>query len=164
MHNDIKQLIEEPSEINEELLNMPFLDSANQIKFVFNKNLLQLREKLGLNYDEHLQCEEQSDILLHNNIQEIQDDEDKIIFNTSKKEDMSISSIKENITDSKLTNTDNIKDKISYLDKKLKDLNIVTDIPSSSNFNNEDDLGYDPTESELMKKKWSQIISKTDNF
>ena len=130
VHNDIKQLIEEPSEINEELLNMPFLDSANQIKFVFNKNLLQLREKLGLNYDEHLQCEEQSDILLHNNIQEIQDDEDKI----------------------------------SYLDKKLKDLNIVTDIPSSSNFNNEDDLGYDPTESELMKKKWSQIISKTDNF
>ena len=164
VHNDIKQLIEEPSEINEELLNMPFLDSANQIKFVFNKNLLQLREKLGLNYDEHHQCEEQSDILLHNNIQEIQDDEDKIIFNTSKKEDMSISSIKENITDSKLTNTDNIKDKISYLDKKLKDLNIVTDIPSSSNFNNEDDLGYDPTESELMKKKWSQIISKTDNF
>ena len=159
VHNDIKQLIEEPSEINEELLNMPFLDSANQIKLVFNKNLLQLREKLGLNYDEQLQYKE-SEILLHNNIQEIQDDdEDKILFN--KKEDMSISSIKET---HEISNTDNIKDKISYLDKKLKDLNIVTDIPSSSNYNNDDDLGYDPTESELMKKKWSQIISKTDNL
>ena len=159
VHNDIKQLIEDPSEINEELLNMPFLDSANQIKLVFNKNLLQLREKLGLNYDEQLQYKE-SEILLHNNIQEIQDDdEDKILFN--KKEDMSISSIKET---HEISNTDNIKDKISYLDKKLKDLNIVTDIPSSSNYNNDDDLGYDPTESELMKKKWSQIISKTDNL
>ena len=159
VHNDIKQLIEEPSEINEELLNMPFLDSANQIKLVFNKNLLQLREKLGLNYDEQLQYKE-SEILLHNNIQEIQDDdEDKILFN--KKENMSISSIKET---HEISNTDNIKDKISYLDKKLKDLNIVTDIPSSSNFNNDDDFGYDPTESELMKKKWSQIISKTDNL
>ena len=159
VHNDIKQLIEDPSEINEELLNMPFLDSANQIRLVFNKNLLQLREKLGLNYDEQLQYKE-SEILLHNNIQEIQDDdEDKILFN--KKEDMSISSIKET---HEISNTDNIKDKISYLDKKLKDLNIVTDIPSSSNYNNDDDLGYDPTESELMKKKWSQIISKTDNL
>jgi uncharacterized coiled-coil DUF342 family protein len=53
IHKEITLLIDNPSEINDDLLNMPFLDSVFNIKEVFNKNMNLLKIKIGLdNQDE----------------------------------------------------------------------------------------------------------------
>ena len=53
IHKEITLLIDCPVEINEDLLNLPFLDTVSSIKDIFNKNMNLLKAKIGLdNQDE----------------------------------------------------------------------------------------------------------------
>jgi hypothetical protein len=53
IHKEITLLIDYPVEINEDLLNLPFLDTVSSIKDIFNKNMNLLKAKIGLdNQDE----------------------------------------------------------------------------------------------------------------
>ena len=53
IHKEITLLIDCPVEINEDLLNLPFLDTVSSIKDIFNKNMNLLKAKIGFdNKDE----------------------------------------------------------------------------------------------------------------
>ena len=53
IHKEITLLIDYPVEINEDLLNLPFLDTVSSIKDIFNKNMNLLKAKIGFdNKDE----------------------------------------------------------------------------------------------------------------
>ena len=53
IHKEITLLIDCPVEINEDLLNLPFLDIVSSIKDIFNKNMNLLKAKIGFdNKDE----------------------------------------------------------------------------------------------------------------
>ena len=173
IHTDIKQLIEYPTEINEELLNMPFLDTANQIKLTFTKNIMLLRAKLGIDEDDKIELPKmnhKNNLINYN--QKINDEDDKILFNTSKKE-VSISSIPDNKNDLKIgSNTysnSSIKEKLEYFEKKfLSGDNLENDNTNETHLKNDtnnilDDLGFDKNETEMLKNKWTKLIL-SDNF
>ena len=67
LHNDIKSLIEIPCELNDNLREMTFLDCANEVKLVFNKNIMLIRAKMGFDYDYNGNYQEISEIQCQGN-------------------------------------------------------------------------------------------------
>ena len=147
MHNDIKSLVDYPVEMNEEILNMPFLDCVSTVKMTFNKNLYLVRTKLGFNEGE-------------NNISD--SDEIKITKKPSiKKEDNNKSGEQEtidkdfkDIIDSFGNNFDlNQNDKPNEEKDELPQNSKIDDVLNTS-------LGK---EFEVLKNKWTKTLMSIEN-
>ena len=54
VHNEITMLLDKPETFEIELMNLPFLDTVNNIKEIFNKNMNLLKYKMGIEDNEEI--------------------------------------------------------------------------------------------------------------
>ncbi len=178
IHKEITLLIDYPSEINDDLLNMPFLDSVSNIKEVFNKNMNLLKIKIGLDNQDEINFDNLKDFSAMK-IPKINDSNDlnkfdlqnESIKNKKDKENNSISD--ENIKDNNSINEIEInddeknkkKDLLNSFEKKLQNLMSKDEENIKEEEEEEDYLQASyGQELEEIKMKWAKAMlsSKED--
>ena len=189
IHKEITLLIDYPVEINEDLLNLPFLDTVSSIKDIFNKNMNLLKAKIGfdnkdeINFDNlknftSLKIENISDSLNNkiskeNNLIKNEDNEDN--NNDNKLLVENLQNINENSNDNpiEINEEDNkTKNLLNSFEKKLKSyINKDDELKKEDdNIKNEEEEEEDflqasyGHELEEIKMKWAKAMlsSKED--
>ena len=178
IHKEITLLIDYPSEINDDLLNMPFLDSVTNIKEVFNKNMNLLKIKIGLDNQDEINFDNLKDFSAMK-IPKINDSNDlnkfdlqnESIKNKKDKENNSISdeNIKDNNSINEIEINDDVKNKkkelLNSFEKKLQNLMSKDEENIKEEEEEEDYLQASyGQELEEIKMKWAKAMlsSKED--
>ena len=178
IHKEITLLIDYPSEINDDLLNMPFLDSVSNIKEVFNKNMNLLKIKIGLDNQDEINFDNLKDFSAMK-IPKINDSNDlnkfdlqnENIKNKKDKENINISdeNIKDNNSINEIEINDDVKNKkkelLNSFEKKLQNLMSKDEENIKEEEEEEDYLQASyGQELEKIKMKWAKAMlsSKKD--
>ena len=177
LHKELCCLIDYPVDVKDELWNLPFLDTINNFKEVFTKNINLIKAKIGIeddniNFDNVNKIYDNNNNNFNNNNNEHNEyenkeiDNDEIVFN--KKINLN------NNNKTNITNNNNNNNNINIQNEKVK--NLLNNFEQKFNLNEENNLNENNNnnednyletsyseELEQIKLKWTKAMMNNEN-